>query len=508
MASANSVVEINNTTITNCDATKVENYGAISIFKTAENSSVAVNGGEIIVSDDSVAISNGIPSASYTVNGTVGADKVQNVIAYVGDAGYTTLADAINAAKDGATVDLYASVILDTLIKIEKSITLNLNGNTVTANTRKAFEIYANVIIQNGTIKAQARCIDTRTAVNLTLNSVSLVADKYYNENQQALTIGGSENGTVVTMNNVTINAGTQGYDIISFVETTFNATDCTFIGYIGLNVKNGSEESTFNFANCDFTVDISKNDVEGNATALITVEASSVAINLDAESTVTLIGNHTYIAYVADIKTVVVTLPSAYASDVVKSEYAVIDNANGTITVACPHAEAVVVNYIYANGYEANGICVSKCTECDGELTSVAPKLFTFLGYSVPVDGKGEIAIGFEINKEAITAYESVTGYKLSYGIFAALETIGTKDIFESGSGAITATVASTSSAFDFKITGIETAEYRALNMAMGAYVIAEKGTEKTVSYMQGGKPGAEAKYIFVSYDLIASNS
>ena len=309
-------------------------------------------------------------------------------------------------------------------------------------------------------------------------------------------------------MNNVTINAGTQGYDIISFVETTFNATDCTFIGYIGLYVKAGSENSVFNFTDCDFTLDISGNDVEGNATALINIEASDVAVNLDAESTVTLIGNYTYIVYVADIKTVVVTLPSAYANDVVKSEYAVIDNANGTITVACPHAETVVVNYVYANGYEAKGICVSKCAECDGELTSEAPRLFKFLGYSVPENGKGEIAIGFEINKEAIATYESVTGYKISYGIFAALESIGTKDIFESGSGAITAAVTSTSNAFDFKITGIETAEYRALNMAMGAYVIAEKGAEKTVSYMQGGKPETEAKYIFVSYDLIASNS
>lgn len=430
--------------------------------------------------------------------------------AYIGTVSYATFSEAYANANAGDTITLVANITLSEIIKIEKPITLNLGTYTVTSSAKKAFELYADATIINGTIAGACRCIDTRKAVNLTLENVNLIADKYYSEysNQQPLTIGGNEDGTVVTMNNVTINAGTQGYDITSFVKTTFNATDCTFIGYIGLNVKNGSEESTFNFVNCDFTVDISKNDVKGNATALITVDASSVAVNLDKESTVTLIGNHTYIAYVADIKTVVVTLPSAFASDVVKSEYAVIDNANGTITVACPHAEAVVVNYIYANGYEAKGICVSKCTACDVELTSEAPRLFTFLGYSVPVDGKGEIAIGFEINKEAIAAYESVTGYKLSYGIFAALETIGTKDIFESGSGAITAAVASTSSAFDFKITGIESAEYKALNMAMGAYVIAEKGAEKTVSYMQGGKPEAEAKYIFVSYDLIASNS
>ena len=430
--------------------------------------------------------------------------------AYIGTVSYATFSEAYANANAGDTITLVANITLSEIIKIEKPITLNLGTYTVTSSAKKAFELYADATIINGTIAGACRCIDTRKAVNLTLENVTLIADKYYSEysNQQPLTIGGNEDGTVVTMNNVTINAGTQGYDITSFVKTTFNATDCTFIGYIGLFVKAGSENSVFNFANCDFTVDISKNDVEGNATALITVEASSVAINLDAESTVTLIGNHTYIAYVADIKTVVVTLPSAYASDVVKSEYAVIDNANGTITVACPHAEAVVVNYIYANGYEAKGICVSKCTVCDVELTSEAPRLFTFLGYSVPENGNGEIAIGFEINKEAIATYESITGYKISYGIFAALESIGTKDIFESGSGAITAAVASTSSAFDFKITGIESAEYKALNMAMGAYVIAEKGAEKTVSYMQGGKPEAEAKYIFVSYDLIASNS
>ena len=162
----------------------------------------------------------------------------------------------------------------------------------------------------------------------------------------------------------------------------------------------------------------------------------------------------------------------------------------------------------LYANGYEKSGVEISECDECGAHSEKTVKPLFKFSGYSVPEDGRGEIAIGYELNKEAIAAYEKVTGYKLSYGIFAALESIGTKDIFDANSGAITSTVASDVVGFDFRMTGIETAEYKALNMAMGAYVIADNGTEQKVSYMQGGKPEAEAKYIFVSYDLIASNS
>jgi hypothetical protein len=149
----------------------------------------------------------------------------------------------------------------------------------------------------------------------------------------------------------------------------------------------------------------------------------------------------------------------------------------------------------------------VSKCAVCDGNTEKTVKPLFTFSGYSVPEDGRGEIAIGYELNKEAIAAYEKVTGYKLSYGIFAALESIGTKDIFENGSGAITSAVKGDVVGFDFRMTGLTTPEYKALNIAMGAYVIAEKNTEKTVSYMQGGTPSEGSKYIFVSYDLVAGN-
>ena len=96
-----------------------------------------------------------------------------------------------------------------------------------------------------------SRCVDTRTNVNLNLENVTLSADKYHSTygNPQPLTIGGSTNGTIVTLTNVNIDAGTTGYGIISFVKTTLTAAESEISGYSALYVKPGSAESEFNFS-------------------------------------------------------------------------------------------------------------------------------------------------------------------------------------------------------------------------------------------------------------------
>ena len=58
-------------------------------------------------------------------------------VARVGNAEYATLAEAIAAAQDGNTVKLLGDVVLDkTLIIKDKTITLDLNGKTI-SNGRK-----------------------------------------------------------------------------------------------------------------------------------------------------------------------------------------------------------------------------------------------------------------------------------------------------------------------------------------------------------------------------------
>lgn len=206
------------------------------------------------------------------------------------------LKESIEGAKDNEIITFGVDLEISEIITINKNITLDLNGKTVTANCKKAFEVYADATIKNGTINSLSRCVDTRTNVNLNLENVTLIADKYHSTygNPQPLTIGGSTHGTIVTLTDVNINAGKSGYCIISFVETDLDATNCTLTGYSAYYAKGGSEGSTFDFNNCSLTGDCTNNDVEGNSFSVIAIQSSSVTVNVNGGSVIAK-GNNMY---------------------------------------------------------------------------------------------------------------------------------------------------------------------------------------------------------------------
>ncbi len=204
--------------------------------------------------------------------------------------------DLANAIAAGATeVLLGGNVELAETLAINSPVTIDLNGYSVTTTAQKAFEVYADATIKGGTIEAANRCVDTRTAVELTLEDVTLIADTYSSQykNPQPLTIGGADDGTVVNLNNVKISSGTTGYGIIAFVEADVTVTDSTFEGYNALYVKPGAENSVFNFVNCDITASTENNDVAGNSLSAIAVQTNDVTVNVDADSSITAKGEH-----------------------------------------------------------------------------------------------------------------------------------------------------------------------------------------------------------------------
>ena len=207
------------------------------------------------------------------------------------------LATAIETASAGATVTLLRDVESSEIIAINKGLTIDLSRKTVTSTAKKAFEVYANTTIKNGTINGANRCVDTRKAVELTLSDVTLNANEYTSAygNPQPLTIGGSENGTKVNMTNVNISAE-DGYGIISFVKTELTAENSTIGGYSALYVKPGSEESTFNFVKSTLSGSTAENDVEGNSFSTIALRASDVTVNVDEYSKVTSSGDYCHV--------------------------------------------------------------------------------------------------------------------------------------------------------------------------------------------------------------------
>ena len=227
-------------------------------------------------------------------DGTYGVTEA-TYVAQVGDVKYETLEEAIEAAAAGDTVVLLEDVTVTDIIVLDKAIEIDLGGKTVTGTAKKVFEVYADTVIKNGTINGANRCIDTRTAVELTVEDVTLVADKYTTAygNPQPLTIGGSTDGTVVTLTNVEISAQS-GYGIISFVETDLTATDSTISGYNALYIKEGSEDSEFTFNNCELTGNIGASDVDANSFSVIAAHCNDTDVTVNG-GTITSIGNNMY---------------------------------------------------------------------------------------------------------------------------------------------------------------------------------------------------------------------
>ena len=184
-----------------------------------------------------------------------------------------------------------------------------------------------------------------------------------------------------------------------------------------------------------------------------------------------------------------------------------------GDTVVSHNEEKNLSVTITYTN-YGINGEKVTVCNNegCKYTEKLATPALIACRGYSAPENGRGGIAIGFDINSEAIKEYEEITGKTLKYGAFAvAQEKLGTSDIFsENGAvanGAIAAEITSYEfSSFELKITGF-TDEYKDDKLALGAYVIATYDKTCEYSYIQEGAPAQNEKYAFISYDEVVNS-
>lgn len=95
---------------------------------------VAVSGGTFSSAVPADLCAEGLVPVANT-DGTYGV-KTGKYVAQIGDAKYETLADALAAAKDGDTIKLLDNVDLtETLIIKDKTITLDLNGKTISNST-------------------------------------------------------------------------------------------------------------------------------------------------------------------------------------------------------------------------------------------------------------------------------------------------------------------------------------------------------------------------------------
>ena len=161
-------------------------------------------------------------------------------------------------------------------------------------------------------------------------------------------------------------------------------------------------------------------------------------------------------------------------------------------------------VSISYTNyGKEGTKTIACQNEGCGYEATEKTPALFYTEGFSTPENGRGDIAVLFVINYDAIAEYEKASSKSLSFGVFAILyNNIGENGILNN-ENAVTVGIEDDYFSFEMRITGFETDDQKEAQLAIGAYVLDEKGT---VSYIQAQDPAEGEEFSSVSYNDIYS--
>ena len=176
----------------------------------------------------------GLSVLSVSSSGTAKADGES--AAKIGDTSYATLEEAIGAAKDNDTIELLGDVAVDSQLVINKAVTLNLGGHTLTSNTAKSYAIVLNAktTITNGTIiVGNAQAIAAKA--EMTMSSVTLdnTLDGYY------ATVALSASDTAYSIANCTIDGS---YSLSNFANNaTVTIADSTITGRGNTFYHNGS---------------------------------------------------------------------------------------------------------------------------------------------------------------------------------------------------------------------------------------------------------------------------
>lgn len=159
---------------------------------------IAVSGGTFSSSIDAGFCAAGyIPAENE--DGTYGV-KEGSYVAAIGEAKYASLAEAMGAAADGETVTLLADVTED--VEIAKSITLDLNGKTLTnANAGKATVSVSGgavATVKNGSVIGGA----SYYTIEVTKNSAASLT-------LEGVTAGNTGSSMIDNWGTLTVNSGT-----------------------------------------------------------------------------------------------------------------------------------------------------------------------------------------------------------------------------------------------------------------------------------------------------------
>ena len=198
-------VTINGGTITCNDQTDAECYAALNLTKEAKGGKITATGVTFDIKGDSKKASNGAEGV-ITIDGKT--DEVDTIVAYISYGNnyysYTSIEAAIEKAKDGETIGLLRDLKASDIITINKAITLDGNGKTLTSTAGRAINVSGadGVTIKNLTIDAKGeRAINViQNATNVTIENVTATAANY------TVNVASSAPNAVVAISKSTLN--------------------------------------------------------------------------------------------------------------------------------------------------------------------------------------------------------------------------------------------------------------------------------------------------------------
>lgn len=221
----------------------------------------------------------------YNRENNYGVATTENCVAKVGDIYYTALQDAIDAAQNGATVTLVKDVVTDKVIVVNKKITLNMKGKTL-SNTK---DLWANdgnwslisvreggdlTITGNGTLQAKKDdcfAVDVQGGANLLIKNGTFV---------------GNIHAVYVFEGTATIDGGTysvqQKYSAEKPDEFVLNCYDANRANGTAKIIVNGGTFQNFDPMN---------NQAEGAGTSFV---ALGVGVNADENGSFTAVADMT----------------------------------------------------------------------------------------------------------------------------------------------------------------------------------------------------------------------
>ena len=176
-------------------------------------------------------------------------------------------------------------------------------------------------------------------------------------------------------------------------------------------------------------------------------------------------------------------------------------------------HSEAFSI--VYANGFNNEGTRVTACTNegCAHKVTEKALALFVSNGFSLQEKGGDGIVVGYIVNKNALSEYESVNNTTVNYGVFVVSQkNLGENDIFgqdgKAADGVVSVDLTGRKfDVFELKLKGFDE-ENKDAKLSFGAFVKVANEEGTSYSYMQIEKPENGEKYFFISYNEMLKNN